>query len=330
VPLLPEKTKLRDAVLAFPGKIAASDSLIALSDTLHHRILITDHQGAVQHTFGGPVAGLVDGGAAQARFSSPQGVVFGDGRLYVADTGNHAIRVIDLKTAEVTTIAGTGRAGLIDTGGADARKVNLRSPWDVALDGDRLFIAMAGDHQIWSLDLVKGHIGVYAGSGHEGVRDGALKDAEFSQPSGLSLADDWLYVADAESSAVRRIHLREERVETLVGTGLFDFGDRDGSFAQAQLQHPLGVAVTADGDVLVADTYNHKVKRLRVQSRTVETLLGTGAPGDGKGPAADTALNEPGGLAVLGNTVLIVDTNNRRVMRFSLQEPTAQEWLVRE
>jgi DNA-binding beta-propeller fold protein YncE len=317
-------------MLAFPGKIAVSDSLVALSDTLHHRILVTDHQGRVQHTFGGQAAGLVDGGTRRARFASPQGVAFGDGRLYVADTGNHAIRVIDLETAEVMTIAGTGKAGLIEKGGADARKVDLRSPWDVALDGDNLFVAMAGDHQIWALDLGSGHIGVYAGSGHEGVRDGALMDAEFSQPSGLSLAGDWLYVADAESSAVRRIHLREQRVETLVGTGLFDFGDRDGAFAQAQLQHPLGVAVLADGDVLVADTYNHKVKRLRIQARTVETLVGTGTPGDAQGPGTVAALNEPGGLAVLGNSVLIVDTNNGRVVRFSLQGAVAREWMVRE
>jgi thiol-disulfide isomerase/thioredoxin len=330
LPLLPEKTRLQDAMLAFPGKIAVSDSLVALSDTLHHRILVTDHQGRVQHRFGGQAAGLVDGSTRRARFASPQGVAFGDGRLYVADTGNHAIRVIDLETAEVMTIAGTGKAGLIEKGGADARKVDLRSPWDVALDGDNLFVAMAGDHQIWALDLVSGHIGVYAGSGHEGVRDGALMDAEFSQPSGLSLAGDWLYVADAESSAVRRIHLREQRVETLVGTGLFDFGDRDGAFAQAQLQHPLGVAVLADGDVLVADTYNHKVKRLRIQARTVETLVGTGTPGDAQGPGTVAALNEPGGLAVLGNSVLIVDTNNGRVVRFSLQGAVAREWMVRE
>ena len=330
LPLAPEKAKMQDATLAFPGKIAVSGSLVALSDTLHHRILIVDQQGQVQRTFGGKAPGMVDGPPDSARFSSPQGLAFGDGVLYVADTGNHAIRTIDLDTGRVTRIAGTGKAGLTDTGGADARRVNLRSPWDVAVDGDRLFIAMAGDHQIWKLDLGSGRIGVYAGSGREGIRNGDLMDAEFSQPSGLSLSGDWLYVADAESSAVRRINLPEGRVETLVGTGLFDFGDRDGDFRQAQLQHPLGIAVLADGNVLVADTYNHKVKLLRIPSRSVETLVGTGAPGDGGGGEVPVALNEPGGLAVLGDAVLIVDTNNRRIMRLDLQGRAAQAWPVRE
>ena len=330
LPLLPEKTKLKDAVLAFPGKIAVSGSRVALSDTLHHRVLVTDQQGRVQQAFGGRTPGLADGDAHSARFSSPQGLTFADGMLYVADTGNHVIRAIDLKSERVETIAGTGKVGLSDTGGAVARDVNLRSPWDVAVAGDRLFIAMAGDHQIWLLDLASGRIGVYAGSGREGIRNGDLESAEFSQPSGLSLWGDWLYVADAESSAVRRIHLRGKRVETLVGTGLFDFGDRDGEFEQAQLQHPLGVAVLDNGDVLVADTYNHKVKRLRVQSRLVETLLGTGAPGDGENPNEIAALNEPGGLAVSGDEVLIVDTNNRRIVRFDLRAPSARAWPVEE
>ncbi len=328
LPLLAEKEKLKDAVLAFPGKIAASGSLVALSDTLHHRVLVADTRGRIKQVFGGSAPGLVDGGSDSARFSSPQGLVFGDGKLYVADTGNHAVRAIDLERDEVTTVAGTGRMGRNQTGGPDATVVSLRSPWDVELDGDLLYIAMAGDHKIWRLDLRAGRIGAYAGSGHEGVRDGELAVAEFSQPSGLSLAGDWLYVADAESSALRRINLREGRVETLVGTGLFDFGDRDGSFGQAQFQHPLGVGVLANGDVIVADTYNHKIKRLNVQSRTAQTLLGTGRPGDARDAEHLIELNEPGGLAVSGDQVLIVDTNNNRVLRYDMEKRELQHWPV--
>ena len=166
LPLLSERDKLTGSELAFPGKIAVSDSMVAISDTLHHRIVITDHAGMVQRVIGGLEPGMIDGMATAARFSSPQGLAFGKKHLYVADTGNHAIRVIDLVSGGVETVAGTGKMGRGETGGPLATRIDLRSPWDVALAGDTLYIAMAGDHQIWRLDLSSREIGVFAGGGH--------------------------------------------------------------------------------------------------------------------------------------------------------------------
>ena len=328
LPLLSEKEKLTGSELAFPGKIAVSDSMVAISDTLHHRIVITDHAGKVQRVIGGLEPGMIDGVATAARFSSPQGLAFGKKHLYVADTGNHAIRVIDLVSGGVETVAGTGKMGRGETGGPLATRVDLRSPWDVALAGDTLYIAMAGDHQIWRLDLSSREIGVFAGSGHEGIRDGDRHQATFSQPSGLSLHGEWLYVADAESSAVRRVNIAEDRVETLVGTGLHDFGDRDGDFERAQLQHPLGVATLPNGDVMIADTYNHKMKRLNLEPGSVQTVVGTGEPGSGSG-TVEVMLNEPGGLAVFGRQVLIVDTNNHRILSFDMDRAETRNWRVK-
>lgn len=327
LPLLSEKDKLTGSELAFPGKIAVSDSTVAISDTLHHRIVITDHAGKVQRVIGGLEPGMTDGTTTAARFSSPQGLAFGKERLYVADTGNHAIRAIDLLSGSVETVAGTGKMGRDENGGPLATRVDLRSPWDVALAGDSLYIAMAGDHQIWRLDLSNREIGVFAGSGHEGIRDGDRHRATFSQPSGLSLRGEWLYVADAESSAVRRINIAEGRVETLIGTGLHDFGDRDGSFEQAQLQHPLGVATLPNGDLMIADTYNHKLKRLDLEPGSVQTMVGTGQPGSGRG-SVEVMLNEPAGLAVLGRQVLIVDTNNHRILSFDMDRAETRNWRV--
>lgn len=185
---------------------------------------------------------------------------------------------------------------------------------------------MAGSHQIWRLNAKSQRIALFAGIGREDIADGKLSEAAFSQPSGLSLFDHWLYVADAEDSAVRRIDLRSgrEKVETLVGTGLFDFGDRDGAFANAKLQHVLGVAALDENRILIADTYNHKLKMLDLRSRTVTSLAGNGKPGK------EFNLNEPGGLAVLGGTALIADTNNNRIVSYDLRTGRVSDWPVRQ
>jgi len=311
LPLSLEKERLEKSLLAAPGKIAASDTRIAISDTLHHRILISDHDRNIIAVFGGNRPGNKDGGSNKARFSSPQGVIFSGRRLFVADTGNHLIREIDLDTKTVKTIAGIG----------------LRSPWGLALKGESLYISMAGSHQIWRLQLTTGKIGSYAGSGREGLKDGPLQTSRFSQPSGLSIHGEWLYVADSEDSSIRRINLDNERVETLVGTGLFDFGDRDGPFDQALLQHVLGVAALADGRIVIADTYNHKLKLLDLTRKKVTTLAGDGRTGSDR---SDTRLNEPGGLAVLGEEIFITDTNNNRIMKYNLRDPTLVEWRLKQ
>lgn len=325
LPLTLEKNKASASPLAAPGKIAANGGSVAIADSLHHRILLTDAKGKITQIFGGGTAGFKDGSPSTARFFSPQGLCFGDGGLYVADTGNHAIRFIDIARRSVTTVAGNGRqAGSV---GAEAKgtEVGLSSPWDVACRDGTLYIAMAGSHQIWRLNTRTQRIALFAGSGREDIADGNLSAAAFSQPSGLSLFDHWLYVADAEDSAVRRIDLRSgsEKVETLVGTGLFDFGDHDGAFANAKLQHVQGVAALDKDRILIADTYNHKLKMLDLRSRTVASLAGNGKPGK------EFNLNEPGGLAVLGDTALIADTNNNRIVSYDLRTGRISDWPVR-
>ncbi|MEN8131362.1 MAG: thioredoxin-like domain-containing protein [Pseudomonadota bacterium] len=328
LPLRLEKRPSSGSLLAAPGKIAVSERYVAVSDALHHRVIVMDHEGENLKYFGGKGAGLRDGNADVARFYSPQGLVFSGRGLYVADTGNHSIRHIDIPDAQVKTIAGNGSNEIIHGGQFDALSIGLRSPWALALQGSDLYIAMAGMHQIWRLDLAVGKVGPYAGSGEEGLRDGPIDSAQFSQPSGLSLAGEWLYVADAEASALRRIHLSQERVETLVGKGLFDFGDRDGSFEHARLQHVLGVAALEHSKVLIADTYNHKLKLLDLQRRVIKTLAGTAQPEQTAGARSAAGLNEPGGLAVLGNRVLIADTNNHRIAQYDLETGTLEEWKI--
>ncbi len=312
-----------------PEKIAVRANRVAVSDGLLHRILTANLDGTIIQFVGGTEAGFKDGNPHEARFHSPHGLVFDrNGILYVADTGNHAIRQVDLVSGQVTTIAGTGHKGesLAVPDNSDPLSIALRSPWDLALAGSSLYIAMAGDHRIWHLDLDSNELRPFAGSGREGIGDGVADTATFSQPSGLALVGDTLYVADPEASAIRQINLLTRKVHTLAGSGLHDFGDRTGRLQAALLQHPQGVAPWTLGRLLVVDTYNHKLKLLDPQGQTIHTLLGNGIASREKN-GAQLLLNEPGGLAAQGERVLIADTNNRRIIAFHPDTGVSSEWI---
>jgi hypothetical protein len=248
--------------------------------------------------------------------------------LYVADTENHLIRAVDLKARTVTTIAGTGQQSHEDSQTGAARTIALNSPWDLQLVDRNLYIAMAGPHQIWKLDLDKQEISTYAGSGREERTDGARDEAGFAQPSGMASDGKTLFVSDAEANIIRAIDLGPNgRVRTLVGGNLFDFGDKDGSGNSVRLQHPLGLA-RWNNKVLVADTYNHKIKVLDPAARTVRSFAGTGKPGQADG--AQPSFYEPGGLAVAGNQLYIADTNNHAIRVVDLKTKKTRTLAIRD
>lgn len=316
LPLRPEAKRVAASDLAGPASLLVAGERIIISDTLHHRLLITDPQGGALRIIGDGTPGLRDGPSAEARFTYPQGLALHGDSLLVADSGNHAVRHVDLTGGSVSTLAGTGRVGRDLHASSNALTAHLRSPMDLAVHGNHLYIAMAGAHQIWRMELDSGSIAPYAGSGAEGLSDGPLRRARFSQPSALTLIGDRLYVADAEASAVREIDLSGERVGTLLGSGLFDYGDRDGAPEQARLQHPQGIAVLDQQTLLIADTYNHKIKAYDLTGRRLTTLIGSGRPGnatDRSGPS----LFEPGGIASAPDGIWIADTNNDRLLRLA-------------
>jgi DNA-binding beta-propeller fold protein YncE len=307
-----ERAKVGDLPLAFPGKILAdakSDRLF-IADSNHNRIVITRLDGTLLETIGTGTPGQTDGAYDRAAFYRPQGMALDGDALYVADTENHLIRRVNLKTKTVETVAGTGQQSREYGQAGAARSIALNSPWDLQLVGRTLYIAMAGPHQIWKLDLDKAQVATFAGSGREARMDGTLSMAGFAQPSGLASDGKTLYVADSESNIIRAIDLTQGIVETLVGGDLFEFGDIDGEGDDVRLQHPLGL-VMLDGKLLVADTYNHKVKQLDPQARTVKTLYGTGKPGQADG--ASPSFYEPGGLSIANGKLYVADTNNHAV-----------------
>jgi len=311
--LVLERAKIGDLPLAFPGKILAdqtSDRLF-IADSDHNRIVIAKLDGTLIETVGTGTHGAHDGPFDQATFFRPQGMVLSGETLYVADTENHLIRRIDLKSKTVKTVAGTGEQMREYGLKGPALQVALNSPWDLQLVGRTLYIAMAGPHQIWKLDLDQQEISTFAGSGREARLDGPVDEAGFAQPSALATDEETLFVSDAEANIIRAINLGPDgKVRTLVGGDLFDFGDEDGFGNDVRLQHPLGLALW-NGKLLIADTYNHKIKLLDPAARSVKSFAGTGKPGQSDG--AHPSFYEPGGLAVAGDKLYVADTNNHAI-----------------
>src|SRR5690606_11809202 len=309
LPFGPEAAPQPEGGLRFPAKVLADEAggRVFIADTGHHRIVVArlDAQGGraeVEAVVGSGDAGFSDGGYDDAAFHDPHGLALVGDRLYVADTGNHAVRAVDLEARRVETLAGTGELGRWLERGGQGREVALRSPCDVLVWGDALYVAMAGSHQIWRLDLAAGEIVPWAGSGAEALHDGPRARAALAQPSGLATDGTRLFFADSESSAVRWAEPGGGGVVgTVVGTGLFDFGDRDGEGDRVRLQHPLGIAWWG-GELFVADTYNGSIKVVEPASRRVRTWAG----GEGE-------LWEPGGLSGAGERLLVADTNHHRI-----------------
>lgn len=299
--------------LSFPAKVIGDGRRLFIADTNHDRIVVVllgdgGLSGSVEAVIGRGSPALIDGDFGRAAFNRPHGMALLGNTLYVADTENHAVRAIDLDRGRVDTVAGTGDQARGARIAGYATKVPLSSPWDLAIRGRGLYVAMAGTHQIWRLDLATSEIRPYAGTGAEEVVDGPRSTAALAQPSGLTLVDERLYFADAESSAIRSVDLPPgSEVATIVGTGLFDFGDQDGIGDEALLQHPQGLAWHG-GQLYVADTYNNKIKAVDPVSRVVRTFVGSGEAGLRDG--ADPLFFEPGGIAASDGRLYVADTNN--------------------
>ncbi|MFN8442645.1 MAG: alkyl hydroperoxide reductase [Caldilineaceae bacterium] len=321
--ILDESTLEIPRLLDYPAKLCyAEGGRLFVADTGHHRLLEIQLSedglsGEVVRIFGSGEAGLKDGSIYEAQFHDPHGMAFVQSArgstLYVADTENHAIRAIDLVNEQVRTIAGNGALGRGQRANeSEPTTIALRSPWALAARDQLLLIAMAGSHQIWVL-IDERQIAVFAGNGVEALVDGPRSQASFNQPSDLVLDMGHLFVADSEASAIRAISLNDNpQVFTLVGQGLFEFGDVDGKGAVVRLQHPTGLASHASL-LYIADSYNHKIKTLDPATGTMKTLLGSGKAGTNDGPFATAELYEPEGVVLGEGKLYIADTNNHLI-----------------
>jgi thiol-disulfide isomerase/thioredoxin len=291
-PYVPPPVQSTD--LRFPAKaLPLPDGTVLVADAGHDELVLLDADDRVVRRFPGfrepnGLCLLPDGVAAEVGYD-----------VVVADTVGHRLAGLTLAPGETRTLAGDGTQWMQGDG-----TERLSSPWDVAWWQDRVWVAMAGIHQLWTFDPRTGAVEATAGTTNEGLLDGPLAQAWFAQTSGLAADGDRLWLADSETSSLRWVE--DGQVHTAVGSGLFDFGFRDGMPEHAMLQHPLGVTVLPDGSVAVCDTYNGAVRRYDTATREVATLA--------------TGLAEPSGAFVDGEHLVVVESTAHRLTRLRLGE----------
>jgi hypothetical protein len=300
LPHTPQQPAITPSLLRYPAKITIDDARIAIADSGNHRVLVgtlaTSKQMRIDREIG-------------EGFHAPQGMAFVGETLYVTDSEKHTVSAVELTTGTASVIAGTGDQMRTQ---ADRSAGALSSPWDITVVGRKAYIAMAGIHQLWALDLDTRTLNVHSGNGGEDIGDGPHKDALLAQPMGITTDGIRLYFADSESSAIRWADINPTGdVGTIIGTGLFDFGDVDGKGDKVRMQHQQGLAYAGNGRILVADSYNDALKWVNIQTREATTWL--------------RGFHEPGGVAIANGYAYVADTNAHRIMVVDLTSSELSE-----
>ncbi len=344
--------------LCYPTKLCLNDDkqLLFLSDTGNNRICaIKSDTGDVVFSVGSTMSGYRDGPFESAQFNNPQGLVFDTSTdiLYVADTGNNLVRKIDLVQRMVSTLCGKyeKQSHSLDNfdyvGGRPGLEQSISSPWDLCISVKQvdnlayefLLIACAGTHQLWLYPLNEKSSDVLwwrnvkiecntlvciVGNGEERNRNNSYPlKASLAQPSGLCVdaKGERVFVADAESSTIRVVSLKDGSVKNVAGgdalqpDNLHCYGDVDGKGTKARLQHPMDVRYFCDSDgeyLLVADAYNHKIKIIDLKDNMCKTLICVSINGD---EVANGMMCEPNGLCIdrCRKRIYIADTNNHDI-----------------
>jgi sugar lactone lactonase YvrE len=264
---------------------------------------------------GGP--GNVDGPLPLARFANPVGIAWDSGnRILVADTGNHAIRAIDLSSGQVSTFA--GRPGVRGTADGDAMTARFTSPEGLAIAGSTLFVADRGNHAIRKVDLTTGSVTTLAGvAGVSGAMDGSANTARFNSPTGIVVVGSTLYVCDTQNHTIRAVDVNTGDTSTVAGSA-GSIGSTDGSPLSARFAAPMGITADSTGVLFVADTGNHTIRRIQLGvSPDVSTYAGAaGMSGyvDGTGGASRFASPTSVVMSSFGG-IYVTDTGNNRIRR---------------
>jgi hypothetical protein len=324
-----EKDRYPETLLSYPGKILIEEKDLWILDTANHRVLQVEiESGIIKRIIGTGKPGLANGNFNNSQFFYPQGMLFHLGDLYISDTYNHCIRKIDLKNSLVTTIAGTGNKTIEPILRGTASTTPLKYPIDLAILDGKFYITNAGTNQILKLDMQESVIDVFLGKGVRGLKDGSLENAELAQPMGITGSKEVFFFSDANNNAIRRVEINYSgKIETLLGKGYFQFGDVDGPIAQAKIQYPVGMylenqensssqvpnqSICKDG-LVVADSFNHKIKCISFSGKNIFTILGQGKAGYKNGKKHEVLFNYPTSIAIQDNKLFISDTNNHAI-----------------
>lgn len=296
------------------------DGQVVLTEFGGHRIVLLDKDGKATVLAGSGKKGFADGVGDRAEFNAPHNLaVAPDGTIYIADTSNHRVRKLDPKTRAVTTIAG-GEKGYAGDGGS-AKDARFDQAYHVALDADgkNLFVCDLGNRRIRKIDLTAGTIATVAGNGMRGApADGAVAaDAPLVDPRVVTVDKAGrIWILERSGNALRVVE--DGKIRTVAGTGEKGFAGDGGPAAKAKLDGPKYLWIDPAGDVLIADTNNHCIRKYAPKDGTITRLIGSGKKGKGEpgGPPTEVLLNEPHGVAVGPDGALYVaDSLNGRVLK---------------
>ncbi len=339
LPTLPEKYNTIGNVLSFPTDLKSTKNFsfrskevpaIFIANSSKNKIYVTSLSGDILFKIGSGVDGFEDGGFASSSFSRPRGLLYKSGKLYVADTGNNALRVIDFKKKEVATLIGSGELGGIIKYGKkiDADDFDLSSPNALEFfpDSNHIVIANSGANQILSYDIKKHLIKVVAGDGSLGDKDGKLSTNSLAQTADLAVYNKKLYFVDSKSSSLRVLD-KSGNVQTLIGQGLSKFGNKTGSKDEALMQNPSGLEVDDTG-VYIVDSFNNSIKKYNFSSKKLSNYFGSGKIGEVLGDSKESEFDEPKKITSVLNRFYISDTNNNRIVSISRSKPKSEVFNV--
>jgi streptogramin lyase len=311
------KAQLKDPT----GVARGPDGAIYFCDTANHRIRKVMPDGKIITVAGTGEAGFSgDGGpATSAKLNEPYEVRFDKaGNVYWVERLSHTVRCLDIKRGIVTTIAGTGTAGFSGDGGP-ANKAQLNEPHSIGLDqrGD-VYICDVRNHRIRKVDMKTSMISTFAGNGErKPTPDGApFGTSPLHGPRALDFDKDGnLWVALREGNAVLKLDVAKGTAHHIAGNGKKGFIGDGGPAKEASLNGPKGLSVAPNGDVYIADTENHAIRRIDGKKGTIHLVAGTGLRGDGpEGDPVQCKLNRPHGVFVASDgSVFIGDSENERV-----------------
>lgn len=303
------------AALLNPSGLALHGDLLYVADAGLNRAYECTLSGVIKRTFGNGLPLFLDGAAEEAAFSRPNGISLDGNYLYIADTGNHAVRRISLMSGAVDTLLGQGRPGRTnDAVIRDFHDAQLDNPTALHVHRDSLLVADAGNNSLCSLNLASRAFTRIAGDGSLGFTDGIGARAKMAHPLALSGDRNHLVVVEGTASALRSVAVPEGRVNTLVGQGLYQYGHADGPRQHALFQFPCAAVVDEERSaVWIADAGNGKIRRFDEMTGQLSTL------------AIGETLLRPSALALDRESLWIADSALGHLYRYFF----ASEYLAR-
>ncbi len=310
LPIVLEKNITIASLLTSPTKIIYEENFsykgrefpaFIIANSGQNSVLISSMMGEIILKIGSGIRGMVDGDIAEAKFSYPQGILYDNKNLYIADTGNNSLRLVDFEAQKVKTIIGSGEQGeALQVKRIDAKSIDLSAPTDLEFfpDDSNIAISNSGTNQILVFDIKNKNISILAGNGEKGEDDGVYPENSLAQTTDMAVYSNKLYFVDGLTSNLRVVN-KDGVLKTLYSNK-----------SSKKLQNPRGLIVDDTG-AYISDSFNHVIRKYDFNSQQLNTLFGFDR---GEDVGTKTSFDEPSGLVSIIDKLYVVDTNNNRVL----------------